>query len=69
MLGQKQKECIVKGLSRSIRMIRIGAIQKPENIQQIVETAMQMRRDNTIEDFREINTTRTELLSFLHAIS
>lgn len=65
MLGTRQKQVIVDGLTRAIRMIRLKKITNIEDITHIVETALAAKRDNTIKSFAEIKTTRRELFSFL----
>ncbi|MBU1203355.1 hypothetical protein KKH39_04925 [Patescibacteria group bacterium] len=65
MLGIKQKQCLIEGLTRQIREIRIKKITNPVQIEKIILYAMQMRRENIINDFQEIGTTNAELLSWL----
>ncbi len=73
MLGTRQKQCLTEGLTRSpgglarsIRMIRLKKISNPDEIQLIVDSALAIRRDKTISDYKDIGTTAGELLSFLH---
>lgn len=65
MLGPRRKEILVKGMTRNVRSIRLKHICDKEQIQEIVDYILQMRRQGVIDSYQEVGTTAQELLSWL----